>query len=208
MENDYVKCSKGHFYRKSEHAECPYCPKITGTKNTEGVKTVGVTIPGTVPDPTINNPSGNMEGPNNPPRTRIMDPSAGSDAGFNNDRAPFNMVDNRAATRFEDGSRDYRRLVGWLVSYTLSDKGVSFSLFEGRNIIGRDMNCNITVADATVSKQHAILLFRDGKYSISDMQSTSGTFVNDEDIELTPRYINDGDIIKMGNTVFKFRSSF
>ena len=77
--------------------------------------------------------------------------------------------------------------------------------YEGRNIIGRDMNCNITVNDSTVSSTHAVILFRSGKYSISDQQSSHGTFVNGEDIELEPRYLKDGDVIRMGNTVFMIR---
>ena len=104
--------------------------------------------------------------------------------------------------------RSSRKLVGWLVSYTLSDMGVDFRLFEGRNIIGRDLDCQISVDDTTVSAKHAVLLYRAGRYSITDQQSTQGTFVNGEDIELAPRYLNDGDLIKLGKTVFKFRTSF
>ena len=104
--------------------------------------------------------------------------------------------------------REVRKLVGWLVSYTLDPMGVDFKLYEGRNIIGRDMDCNITVNDNMVSSKHAVLLFRAGKYSVTDSQSSHGTFVNDVDIELEPYYLQDGDVIKVGQTVFKFRTSF
>lgn len=104
--------------------------------------------------------------------------------------------------------RSSRKLVGWLVSYSLSEMGVDFKLFEGRNIIGRDLDCQISVDDSTVSARHAVLLFRAGRYSITDQQSTQGTFVNGEDIELVSKYLNDGDVIKVGKTVFKFRTSF
>ena len=100
-----------------------------------------------------------------------------------------------------------RKLVGWLVSYSNDELGQDYRLFEGRNIIGRDVDCSITVNDGKMSGKHAVLLFRANKYSLTDSQSSHGTFVNDEDIELEPRYIKDGDIIRMGNTVFKFRSS-
>jgi pSer/pThr/pTyr-binding forkhead associated (FHA) protein len=85
--------------------------------------------------------------------------------------------------------------------------GMDFKLYEGRNIIGRDLDCQITIADKTVSGKHALILFRAGKYSISDQQSTQGTFVNDEDINLEPRYLKDGDMIRIGQTVLKFRTS-
>ena len=103
--------------------------------------------------------------------------------------------------------RSRRKLVGWLVSYTLDPMGVDFKLYEGRNIIGRKADCQITIADSTVSGQHAVILFRAGKYSITDQQSSMGTFVNDEDIELEPKYLNDGDIIRIGRTTLRFRSA-
>lgn len=104
--------------------------------------------------------------------------------------------------------RETRKMVGWLVSYTLDPMGVDFKLYEGRNVIGRDIDCNITVNDNMVSSKHAVLLFRAGKYSLTDNQSSHGTFVNDTDIELEPYYLQDGDVIRVGQTLFKFRSSF
>lgn len=100
-----------------------------------------------------------------------------------------------------------RKLVGWLVTYSFDELGVDYKLYEGRNIIGRDMDCNITVNDPRMSGKHAVLLFRANKYSLTDSQSSHGTFVNDEDIDLEPRYLKDGDIIRMGSTIFKFRTS-
>ena len=94
------------------------------------------------------------------------------------------------------------------MSYTIDESGVDFRLYEGRNVIGRDSDCQIVIPDMSVTGRHAILLFRNGKYSITDQQSSNGTYVNDEDIELEPRYIQDGDIIRIGDTILKFRSSF
>lgn len=104
--------------------------------------------------------------------------------------------------------RSTRKLVGWLVTYSLDPMGADFKLYEGRNIIGRSMDCNITVNDNMISSEHAVILFRSGKYSITDKQSSHGTFVNDVDIDLDPYYLNDGDTIKIGKTVFKFKTSF
>jgi len=103
--------------------------------------------------------------------------------------------------------RNTRKLVGWLVTYSFDAMGVDYKLYEGRNVIGRDMDCNITVNDGMMSGKHAILLFRADKYSLTDNQSSHGTFVNNEDINLEPRYLNDGDMIYMGETLFKFRTS-
>ncbi len=126
-------------------------------------------------------------------------------------RTMFGDFDDMSTTNGNRGQQTYRearKLVGWLVSYTLDPLGVDFKLYEGRNIIGRDMDCGITVNDNMVSSKHAVLLFRAGKYSITDSQSSHGTFVNDADIELDPYYLQDGDVIRIGQTVFKFRSTF
>lgn len=103
--------------------------------------------------------------------------------------------------------RSSRKLVGWLVSYTLSDMGVDFKLFEGRNVIGRDLDCQISVNDNTVSGKHAVLLYREGSYFIQDSLSTSGTRVNGNDTGVVAVTLNDGDLIQVGKTVFKFRTS-
>ena len=114
-------------------------------------------------------------------------------------------------TEFVDENGNYRvarKIVGWLVTYTLEPMGVSFTLYEGKNYIGRGLDCHVTVNDNLMSRKHAVILFRSGKYSITDEHSDHGTFVNDEDIDLNPKDLKDGDIIRMGKTVFKFRSSF
>lgn len=104
--------------------------------------------------------------------------------------------------------RSSRKLVGWLVSYTLNDMGVDFKLFEGRNVIGRDLDCQISVNDNTVSGKHAVLLYREGSYFIQDSLSTSGTRVNGSDTGVNAVALNDGDVIQVGKTIFKFRTSF
>ena len=103
--------------------------------------------------------------------------------------------------------RSRRKLVGWLVSYTLDEMGVDFKLYEGKNVLGRNSACQIAIQDPAVSGEHATILFRNGKYSIKDNQSTSGTFVNEEDIELDAIYLKDGDVIRVGKTLLKFRMS-
>lgn len=196
----YKKCTKGHYYDQSL-GSCPYCTKIDAVNNNSATC-----------DPT------DVEGQ----PTTIMDgPSIGNNGGqrpcrpddptIPNANPPYNESGTR--TMFMDSmdengkmkTRDYRMLVGWLVSYTLDSRGVDFKLFEGRNIIGQSAKCQITLQDSTVSGTHCVILFRAGKFSIKDEQSTHGTFVNGEDIELEPRYLNDGDIVTLGNTQLKFR---
>jgi hypothetical protein len=45
-------------------------------------------------------------------------------------------------------------------------------------LVGRHAACDVVVSGDTVSRQHARLLFRDGKWIIHDLGSTNGTAVN------------------------------
>jgi hypothetical protein len=76
---------------------------------------------------------------------------------------------------------DRRKLVGFLVSYTLDSNGVFFPLYEGKNYIGRNKTCNIYIQkDNKISEKHFSILYRaiDKKFKFKDEQSTNGTFVN------------------------------
>ena len=224
MANEFKKCPNGHYYQGSH---CPYC-KSSGT-NTGGNESSETIIygsgpgPGPVPGysqpspaaetvagPVVNGPTkttvvGGGFGPSNNPNPRPSSPS--SHTVFGDEYETYPMSDN-APRMGQGGYRETRKLVGWLVSYTLDAMGADFKLYEGRNIIGRNVECNISVNDNMVSDRHAVILFRAGKYSITDSQSSHGTFVNDRDIDLEPCYLQDGDMIRMGKTLFKFRSSF
>lgn len=98
-----------------------------------------------------------------------------------------------------------RKMVGWLVSFTIDENGVDFRLYEGRNIIGADPGCDITVTgDHSVSGKHLTILHRMGHFKFRDEFSTNGTFINDVFVE--EGTLKDGDVIRIGETIFKFRS--
>lgn len=98
-----------------------------------------------------------------------------------------------------------RKMVGWLVSFTIDENGIDFKLYEGRNIIGADHGCDITVTgDQAVSGKHLTILHRMGHFKFRDEFSTNGTFINDVFVE--EGTLKDGDVIRIGETIFKFRS--
>ena len=101
--------------------------------------------------------------------------------------------------------RSRRKLVGWLVTYSLDAMGVDYRLYEGKNIIGRDPRVQITIPDPAISNTHATIRYLKGKFAIKDEMSSHGTSVNDKDIELGAVYLNDGDLIQIGHTTLKFR---
>ena len=194
---EFKQCANGHYY---QGATCPYCK---GNNNSTSGPTMA--------DPSSNNNSKTVPHGDGTqiPETEIINNGGGHGSNlhkgteFGTDFTDLNSdgLGVNSTPRFS------RKLVGWLVTYSNDPLGMDYKIFEGRNIIGRDMDCNISVNDGRVSAKHAVILYRAGKYSITDQQSSHGTYVNDEDIELNPRYLNDGDIICVGKTIFKFRSS-
>lgn len=105
--------------------------------------------------------------------------------------------------------REARKLTGWIVSFTLNPMGQDYRIYEGSNTIGRDTGNTITItSDNAISSKHITILSKNEKYYIRDEMAANGTFVNDEEIEVgRPYELKDGDKIKIGTTVFKFRTS-
>jgi len=68
-------------------------------------------------------------------------------------------------------------------------------------IIGRSKECEISLNDSQVSRNHAKIDFnsKKDKYTVEDLKSTNGVYVNDEKIK-DIRVLNEGDIIKLGDT--------
>jgi hypothetical protein len=59
--------------------------------------------------------------------------------------------------------------------------------------------------DPAVSTRHAELALRSGAFVVTDLGSTNGTFVNNQRIA-QPTRLNDGDLLRFGNTQLKFRA--
>ena len=83
--------------------------------------------------------------------------------------------------------------------------GEHFALATGdeeRTTIGCSPDCDIFLDDVTVSRRHAVLLRRDGRFFIEDQGSLNGTFLNRRRIESGP--LEDGDELQIG----KYRLAF
>src|SRR6266852_4975213 len=49
--------------------------------------------------------------------------------------------------------------------------------------IGRDPRCDIVLADARVSRRHAVLRLEDGHWMLADNDSANGIYVGDQRVE-------------------------
>ena len=80
--------------------------------------------------------------------------------------------------------------------------GETFTPTGARTRIGRSPECEVFLDDVTVSRNHALLVERDGVFFAEDQGSLNGTFVNRRRID-TIR-LEDGDELQIG----KYRMIF
>ena len=76
--------------------------------------------------------------------------------------------------------------------------GNTIMLSLGITVIGRTQPNDIVVDDPGVSRQHASIRGDASGYSITDLSSRNGTFVNDERLSAEPRQLRNWDKIELG----------
>lgn len=84
--------------------------------------------------------------------------------------------------------------------------GQVFRLPIGRQLIGRKGDCQIRLREKAVSAHHAEIVHTEAGVSVSDLESTNGTVVNGRRIR-TPVFLAQGNLLKLGNSVFKYVDS-
>ncbi|MFB0508191.1 MAG: FHA domain-containing protein [Thermodesulfobacteriota bacterium] len=80
--------------------------------------------------------------------------------------------------------------------------GKQYGLGRKRMLIGRTDRSDIVIDDSSVSREHASIERKDGRFILEDLKSTNGTFINGEFVDV--RVLNHGDKIRIGNTVLQF----
>jgi two-component system, cell cycle response regulator len=83
------------------------------------------------------------------------------------------------------------------------DIGKRVPLANPQYVVGRDNTADFTVPRNSVSRQHARLSQDDGgEWSVDDLNSTNGTFVNEARIRTSK--LADGDQVRFGDAIYKF----
>jgi hypothetical protein len=100
--------------------------------------------------------------------------------------------------------RSSRRIVGLLLTYTWRPEGQIFPVREGRNLIGRNPDCDIAIPeDPHLSDTNSHITYRKS-FMLGDMVSMSGTDLNGVPVEdnfvKLPNYAQ----IRAGSTHFTF----
>ncbi len=87
-----------------------------------------------------------------------------------------------------------------LVMHAGPTPGKVFPLTEGELTIGRDINNQIIINDAEISRRHTRLVLQGDAYMIEDLGSTNGTFVSGQRLS-GPRLLRPSDTIRLGENV-------
>lgn len=94
-------------------------------------------------------------------------------------------------------------VVGWFVAMSGDQKGEDFKLREGKNIVGGSPENQVVLRDSTVSGQHASLRCEDGKFILTDLDSSNKTYVNEK--KIAQEELKDNDMVRFGEVVVKFK---
>ncbi|MFN7135594.1 MAG: diguanylate cyclase, partial [Myxococcales bacterium] len=81
--------------------------------------------------------------------------------------------------------------------------GKKYPLLADEIIAGRDIGADILVDLDNVSRRHCKFATRDGRVYLTDLGSTNGTYLNDEEIRAEVA-LRSGDLVKVGGAIFKF----
>lgn len=111
------------------------------------------------------------------------------------------------ATRVEDLGKtlleEDRPFCGWLAIMDGNLSGEAFHLYEGRNIIGSSSPCDIQIPDEGIQNQHFSIRFSSGHWTLTDLDSDAGTFLNGKQIHRAE--LKDGDKIKIAKAGFRIK---
>jgi hypothetical protein len=96
-------------------------------------------------------------------------------------------------------------IYGWLVVTEGPDAWKDFRIAdeEVQLFLGKGEECQLQLQDSKLEKIHASIRIKDGNLTITDFDTTAGTFVNDKTV--TRIELQDGDTVKVGESVLRFR---
>jgi two-component system cell cycle response regulator len=81
--------------------------------------------------------------------------------------------------------------------------GQVYEISSAVMMMGRGEDMGLVVSDGSISRRHAMIINRGGKFYMSDLASTNGTNVNKAPV-LEPAAISEGDKLTLGDIICKF----
>lgn len=89
-----------------------------------------------------------------------------------------------------------------LVTIYGRELGKQHKLEQEVTTIGRGAENHVVLDMDNVSRRHARVLVRSDGFFVEDLQSTNGTYVNDQEVEI--ERLRNGDLVKIGGAILKF----
>ncbi len=89
------------------------------------------------------------------------------------------------------------------VPFLIDQSGKEHQLVNTISTIGRGVENDVVIVSKRVSREHARIRREGRKLFLEDLDSTNGTFLNDQRIQ-SPVVLRDGDRILIGDAVFHF----
>ncbi len=78
--------------------------------------------------------------------------------------------------------------------------GQIYELKKAEVAIGRDITNDIVINDAEVSRKHARLILEGGRYTMEDLNSTNGTYIDGQRL-IGPHLMASGETVMFGDNV-------
>lgn len=93
--------------------------------------------------------------------------------------------------------------IAWLVGVKGGEKGQTHKIAGERTTVGAEIGCEVKLSDDRVSDRHASIRFSDQTFVLTDLDSTNGTYVNDNNVQRET--LNDGDRVRFGASEWVFK---
>lgn len=98
----------------------------------------------------------------------------------------------------------FQPVVGWVVVLNGELRGRDFRLVDGKNTMGTAADCDVVLTDPYLSSHHAVIRHENGEFTLTDLDSTNGSFVNER--RISREDLIDNDKVRLGRTELKFKS--
>lgn len=161
------------------------------------------------PLPQTTQPQGQPPPPSSAPRRPVPPVGADPRPPAEDTRPPV-RTSNRAVAaqvivpKMTSKTRDSEQVGRAKLLYTSAEGLETEFELEAVNTLGRHPKNSIRLHDREVSKEHAVIELSDAGYTIRDLNSSNGTYVNGRRIT-EPVVLNEGDELLFGSMMLTFR---
>ncbi|MCW5877342.1 MAG: FHA domain-containing protein [Anaerolineales bacterium] len=118
------------------------------------------------------------------------------------------LLDAIVPLPFEGGEAADNRPPAWLQRLNVQEADQPaevFPIFGNETFVGRDAQNNLVLQDESISGRHTQISRQpDGIYSVADLGSQAGTWINYAPISPEGSQLQDGDLLHIGRVAFRF----